>query len=170
MSTFTLEIPAFEISGSSNGENWKFQITTNEWDEETVKALVQQGALIMMQRSTSGMKDNTKAEREAKRQQIADKLISGKLDTRASSTQFTSDQMLVKGYIELKGYKWPSIPGEGLTKSGKPRTKAAEWDDGFAPYVKSIAKKNKKEYSQAFSDEVFAMILKKVNEPVDLEL
>ena len=170
MSTFTINIPAFEISGSSNGENWKFQIETAAWGEETINALVQQGALIMMQRSTAGMKDNTREEREVKRRQIADKIISGKLDTRASSTQFTTDQMLVKGYIELKGYKWPQIPGEGLTKSGKPKTKMAEWDDGFATYVKSVAKKNKKEYSKEFADKVFAMILEQVKKPVELEL
>ena len=170
MSTFTLEIPAFEISGSSNGENWKFEIETSAWDNETIKTLVAQGALIMMQRATAGMKDNTREEREAKRKQIADKIISGKLDARATGTQFTTDQMLVKGYIELKGYRWPQVPTDGLTKSGKSRTKAAEWEDGFLPYAKSVAKKNGKQYSKEFSDKLFAMILAQVNKPVELEL
>jgi hypothetical protein len=86
---------------------------------------------------------------------------------RGPSTQFTSEQDKVKGYIEALGFKWPRVEVDGTTKSGKSRTAAVDFATGWKEYTQSVAKKNGKKHDQAFQDVVYQHILKLVNTNLD---
>ena len=87
--------------------------------------------------------------------------------SRGPSTSFTSEQEKVKGYIEALGFKWPRVEVSGVTKSGKPKTSATDFETGWKEYTQSVAKKNGKKHDQAFQDVVYQHILKLVNTNLD---
>jgi hypothetical protein len=87
--------------------------------------------------------------------------------SRGSSTQFTSEQDKIKGYIETLGFKWPRLETSGKTKNGKPKTAAADFETGWKAYTESIAKKNNKKWDEKFQKTIYQHVLKLVNPDLD---